>query len=119
MSLITDSRLKTFVAVADCGSFTRAALQLGLSQPAVSQCIAQLEAEAGGPLLTRGRGEISLTPLGSTFARYARRILDLYAEMNAALAAGEPLPQHAVFELPDGRHAQVSLQDGKLQIALD
>ena len=116
--MITDSRLKTFVAVADCGSFTRAALQLGLSQPAVSQCIAQLEAEAGGPLLTRGRGEVALTPLGSTFALYARRILKMYSEMDAALAAGAPLPQHAEFELPDGRTADVSLEEGKLQIAL-
>lgn len=116
--MISDSRLKTFVAVADCGSFTRAAQKLGLSQPAVSQCIAQLEAAAGGPLLIRSRGEVSLTPLGSTFAVYARRILELYSEMDAALAAGTPLPQHAEFDLPGGLRADVSLEEGKLQIAL-
>ena len=42
---MTDNRLKIFVAVAETGGFTAAAHRLKLSQPAVSQNVAQLEAE--------------------------------------------------------------------------
>ena len=114
----SDSRLSTFVAVLESGSFTGAARGLGVSQPAVSQCIRDLESEAGGPLLVRGRGGGSLTPLGEVFARYARRILALYGEMGEALAQGAPLPQKTELELSGGITAEVTVDEGKIQIAL-
>ena len=116
--MITDSRLKVFLAVAGCGSFSRAARMLGISQPAVSQCVAQLEAEAGSPLIVRGSSGATLTPLGETFAGYARRILSLYDELGRCMESGAPAVQSAEFILQDGRTAEVSVEDGKLKIGL-
>ena len=116
--MITDGRLKIFLAVAECGNFSQAARSLGLSQPAVSQCIAQLEAEAGAPLLLRGRSAATLTEPGKTFASYARRIISLYEEMGECLESGSPAIQRAEFQLADGRISEVSVEDGKLKIGL-
>lgn len=73
--MLEDFRLKVFMAVADEGSFTRAARTLGISQPAVSQNISELEKELGTELFLRRKGAVSLTPSGSAFKEYAARIL--------------------------------------------
>lgn len=78
-----DAKLRTFVTAASLGGFTAAARQLGISQPAVSQQIGELERICGTELFVRGRGELALTPAGETFLRYARRILDGYGEVGA------------------------------------
>ena len=62
------------------GSFTRAAAALGLTQPAVSTRIAQLEAELGGPLFVRGGHQLKLTALGRRFLPYAERALAVLAD---------------------------------------
>ena len=115
--MLTDNRLKIFVALSECGSFTAAARKLGISQPAVSQCALQLESEAGAPLLVRGRGEVTLTPLGERFLLYSRRILDLYDSLGAELSGTPPAPESASLLLPDGRTAVVSLDDGDIKIS--
>lgn len=74
--MFEDFRLNVFVAVAREGSFTKAAAALGVSQPAVSQNVADLEKMSGVKLFDRQRGEVSLTPQGEVFMRYARNILD-------------------------------------------
>ena len=56
-------QLTAFQRVVREGSFTRAALSLGIGHPAVSARIQALEAVVGGPLFTRGR-RIALTALG-------------------------------------------------------
>ena len=67
--------LATFVAVAECASFSRAAERLFATQPAVSKRIAALEADLGVALFDRlGRG-IRLTEAGETFLVSARRLL--------------------------------------------
>lgn len=71
--------LQCFLAVAESGSFTRAAERVGRSQSAVSQQIAKLERLLGKALLTRGK-EISLTPEGEIFLRYAKQIFALQRE---------------------------------------
>ncbi|MBO4455249.1 MAG: LysR family transcriptional regulator [Bacteroidales bacterium] len=114
--MITDNRLRIFVKLAESGSFTLAARRLGISQPAVSQCAAQLEAEAGAPLLVRGKGEVSLTPLGERFLLYSRRILALYDNLSSELSGSSPFPETAILQLDDSRTAVVSVADGKLQI---
>ncbi len=68
-------QLQAFEAVAREGSFTRAAESLGLTQPAVSVRVSQLEAELGGPLFERGGRGLRLTPMGQTFLPYAERAL--------------------------------------------
>lgn len=75
--MLEDFRLKVFIAVAEEGSFTKAAAVLGVSQPAVSQNIADLEKMTSGKLFERLRGEVVLTPQGKVFMEYARKMLGL------------------------------------------
>lgn len=65
--------LRTFVAVAETGSFSAAAQRLSYTQSAVSQQIAALEADLGTPLLTRR--PVALTPAGERLHRHAALIL--------------------------------------------
>lgn len=75
--------LRTLVAVADSGSLTHAARDLGFTQPALSRHVTALERETGATLLERhGRG-VRLTPAGRTAYDLAREILALEAEMRA------------------------------------
>ncbi|WP_233836773.1 LysR family transcriptional regulator [Paraburkholderia sp. ZP32-5] len=68
-------QLRNFIEVADRGSFTRAALALGLNQPALSRQIRRLELELHRNLLHRhGRGVV-LTDAGERFASVARDVL--------------------------------------------
>jgi DNA-binding transcriptional LysR family regulator len=69
------ANLQAFVAIAESGSFSRAAEGLFLTQPAISKRIAQLESELGVKLFDRiGRG-ITLTEAGQTLHARARAIL--------------------------------------------
>ncbi len=77
--MFEDFRLRTFMAVAGNGSFTIAAKALGITQPAVSQNIAELERSVGAELFTRGRGSVTLTAAGIAFKEYADRILYWYS----------------------------------------
>ncbi len=69
--------LRYFSAVADEGSITDAAKILHVTQPTLSRQLAQLEAEMGVPLFTRGRSGIELTDRGAVLHRYALDILAL------------------------------------------
>lgn len=74
--MFEDFRLKVFVAVAEEGSFTKAAARLGVTQPAVSQNVADLEKMTGTKLFDRLRSEVLLTPEGEVFMKYAADILE-------------------------------------------
>jgi DNA-binding transcriptional LysR family regulator len=67
--------LRYFLAVAEAGSFSAAAQRLRLSQPSLTVSVRALERELGEPLLVRGPRGVTLTPIGATFATYARSIL--------------------------------------------
>jgi len=69
------SQLRALVAIADTGTFSDAALQLDLSQSAVSHAIATLEEELGVVLLSRGRQGAALTPLGEEVTAEARQTM--------------------------------------------
>ncbi|MEM7061719.1 MAG: LysR family transcriptional regulator [Cyanobacteria bacterium P01_B01_bin.77] len=71
------SQLKVLVAIAQCGSFSDAALQLEMSQSAVSRAISSLENELDVPLLVRGRLGAKLTDIGERVVTHAQQILDL------------------------------------------
>ena len=77
--MFEDFKLKVFMAVAENGSFTIAAKELGVTQPAVSQNIAELERTVGTELFTRGKGAVTLTAAGNTFKEYAEKILYWYS----------------------------------------
>jgi DNA-binding transcriptional LysR family regulator len=72
-------QLEAFDRVVREGSFSRAAIALGIGQPAVSARIQSLETALGGAVLTRGR-TIALTALGESFLPYARRVLGVLRE---------------------------------------
>ena len=67
--------LKTFLAVAETRSFTGAGVQLGLSQPTVSQHVRKLEDAAGRVLVSRDTRDVRLTDNGDAMAGFARTIL--------------------------------------------
>jgi LysR family transcriptional regulator, cyn operon transcriptional activator len=73
--LLEIRHLRYFLAVAEAGSFTRAADRLGLSQPSVSQQMRDLEAALRVPLFQRRGRRILLTPPGLIFQEHARAIL--------------------------------------------
>ncbi|KQP43317.1 LysR family transcriptional regulator [Pseudorhodoferax sp. Leaf274] len=77
--------LRSFVACVDAGSLSSAALEVHRSQSAVSMQLKKLEAAVGKPLLARGPRHLQLTPDGQQLLGYARRMLDLQAEAQAAL----------------------------------
>ena len=79
ITMFEDFKLKVFMAVAENGSFTIAAKALGITQPAVSQNIAELERNMGAELFTRGRGAVTLTAAGIAFKEYAEKILYWYS----------------------------------------
>ena len=70
-------QLRSFVTVADCGSFTRAAAQLYTSQPTVSAHIRQLEEELQERLFLRTTKTLSITPHGRELYEYAAQLLTL------------------------------------------
>jgi DNA-binding transcriptional LysR family regulator len=72
--------LRTFLAVVNGLSFTRAAERLGISQPAVSQHIRRLEETAGRLLLRRDTRTVALTDNGEAMAGFARTILAAHDE---------------------------------------
>ena len=57
--MFEDSRIKVFLAVSEENSFTKAAKRLGISQPAVSQNIAEIEKAVGAKLFTRNRNSVT------------------------------------------------------------
>ncbi len=69
---MTLRQLQYLVAVAELGSFTRAAESLHVSQPSLSQQIQALEAEVGGPLLDRPPKPVAPTAAGRAFLSEAR-----------------------------------------------
>lgn len=84
------SQLRSLVAVARCGNFGEAGLQLGVSQSAVSHAIASLEEELGVMLFVRGRRGAQLTPVGERMLHHAQQMLQLLdaMEKEASLSKG-------------------------------
>lgn len=69
------SQIRSFVAVARCGNFSQAAVELDLTQPTVSHAIATLEADLGVQLLFRGKKGVNLTPAGESVLIHCDRVL--------------------------------------------
>ncbi len=141
-------QLESFVRVAELGSFTRAALALGIAQPALSRQVRLLEVELRQTLLTRnGRGAIP-TEAGALLLEHARGILHqverareelgrmrgslsgrvtLGLPPSVARALAVPLTQEFRARLPEARLAiteglstgmQEALLSGRLDIAV-
>nr|WP_259316327.1 LysR family transcriptional regulator [Kitasatospora xanthocidica] len=100
MAMPTLRQLEYLATVVDTGSFTRAAEQLHVTQPALSHQIRALEVALGGPLLERLPRAVRLTPTGRAVLPHAR----------AALAEAERL--HAAARRTAG------LEEGELEVAV-
>jgi DNA-binding transcriptional LysR family regulator len=72
---IQPADLGFFSVLAGAGSLSAAARELGITTPAVSKRLAQMEARLGLPLVQRSTRRMSLTPEGELYLEHARRIL--------------------------------------------
>jgi LysR family transcriptional regulator, carnitine catabolism transcriptional activator len=96
---ITLRRLRSFIGVAELGSFRRAAERLSISQPALSVHVQELEDELGIALLRRTTREVHLTEEGARFAAQIKRKL---VEFDALI---------------DDLKDQAAIQRGRVEIA--
>ena len=82
-------QLRSFVTVADCGSFTQAAVRLYTSQPTVSAHIRQLEDELHETLFLRTTKSLTITARGRELYDYAVHVLELQDQLLDAWAQDE------------------------------
>lgn len=80
---LTDLRL--FLAVADTGSITHGAAEIGLSLPAASERLRDMEAAGQVSLLERGRRGVALTEAGEALLHHARVVMRQMADMHTEL----------------------------------
>ena len=84
---MVDPKLHSLMKVVETGSFTRAAEQLSLTQPAVSQHIRSLESELNVRIFERTNNELHVTHEGEMVIKYARRMLSLYNNLRKDLTS--------------------------------
>ena len=122
--MIEDTRLRIFEKVASLGNFTLAAKELGISQPAVSQNIAELEKQLDAQLFVRERGMVSLTDKGRLFKRYSDQILHWYRVAEKAFGgpnvfeSGDGLPKPLSLKLDEDSEAQIWSSQADIHISI-
>ncbi|WP_299963504.1 LysR family transcriptional regulator [uncultured Roseobacter sp.] len=105
---VSTHQVKSFAHVVREGSISGAARRLGVSQSAISQHIANLEATVGAQVLIRGRDGVTLTPVGQELFELA----DAYASLNQQIE--ERLRGHAALD-----HGHLTVIANAPQPALD
>ena len=85
-----ETKLYTFLKLAECGSTTRCAEQLHITQPAVSQHLKALEAEYGLCLFAREGRRLVLTPEGKRFYHLARRLATMDRQLRELAVHAQP-----------------------------
>ena len=88
MTALNVDLLRSFLAVAEGGSFTGAAQRLGVRQSTVSQHVARLERALGRPLLARDTHHVALTPDGQSLMGFARGVVEAHERLHAFFSAG-------------------------------
>ncbi|HEX2655580.1 MAG TPA: LysR substrate-binding domain-containing protein [Xanthobacteraceae bacterium] len=88
-ALLDVDQLRTFIAIAECGSFTRAAEVVHKTQSAVSMQMKRLEERLDRPIFARDGRASKLTEDGEKLLDYARRIVKLNVEAVSAFSDGE------------------------------
>jgi len=84
--------LRYFVAVAEAGAFSRAATRLGLTQPALSRQVRDLEVELGVRLFERAGRRVSLTSDGEGLLQRSRAPLTAAAQLGEQAQAMRDVP---------------------------
>ena len=90
---IQPADLGFFSALASAGSLSAAARELGVTTPAVSKHLAQMESRLGTSLVNRTTRRMSLTPEGELYLEHARRILGEIDGMEEVLGVGKATPK--------------------------
>lgn len=85
--------MSLFIRVAELGSFSAAAQQLGLARSVVTRQIAALEAHLGVKLMVRSTRRLTLTSAGTTYLEQSRVILDLVESAETGLAEERRSPR--------------------------
>ena len=107
--MVTLRQLRYLTAVADRCHFGRAAEDCAVSQPSLSQQIAELEADLGVQLVDRSGRQVALTDMGRVIVERARDILSAVADLSRVAREGKPgldtlrlgvIPTIAPFLLP-------------------
>ncbi|WP_298220233.1 LysR family transcriptional regulator [Halothiobacillus sp.] len=89
---IDHQHIMAFLSVAETGSFSAAAQQLHLTQPAVSKRVALLESQVGAPLFERMARQVVLTEFGAQFLPAARQVRQAMDDLAAVtLDSSRPL----------------------------
>jgi DNA-binding transcriptional LysR family regulator len=92
--------LRSFVAIQELGSFTKAATALELTQPAISAQIKRLQQLVGGEVFSRSGLGIALTEKGEIVSKYARRILAMNDQI-MSLSGAKPHSRHFRIGIPN------------------
>jgi DNA-binding transcriptional LysR family regulator len=87
------AELGFIVSLANSGSLSAAARELGITTSAVSKRLAFIESRVGVPLVNRTTRRMSLTPEGEVLLEHARRILDEIADLDQLLGASKGVPK--------------------------
>lgn len=123
------TKMRYFIAVAQCGSFSEAARQLYTAQPNLSKQIAQMEQELGFTLFTRNRRTVKLTPAGSFLYEQIKdlpdQLDDIFEQARSLARRGEDALSIGVLEGQDvnqvlsRRLEEIRSVYPQLQIALE
>ena len=100
MMMLDSDQLRTFLAVAETGSFTKAAEEVHRTQSAVSMQIKKLEERLGCQLFVRTGRDIRLTPEGRTLVSYAQKMLALN-EAAVSAVSGKEMTGSVRLGVPD------------------
>jgi LysR family carnitine catabolism transcriptional activator len=92
---VTIKHLRAFVELAHCKSYATASNRLSISQPAISICIKNLEAQVGGALFNRSTRIVELSPEGEAFFPKAKKLLNDWQDTFEEV--------HELFALKQGR----------------
>ena len=88
--MLDTRRLESFIAIVDLGSLSRAAEQLGVSQPTLSNLVAALEADLQTKLLIRSSLGVRPTGAGSLFYRHAQLLCRQISQASADIRDADP-----------------------------
>lgn len=105
--MIELEQLRQLVAFAECGTLSRAAEQLHISQPSLSRTMQALEEELHVPLFTRQKNRIVLNETGQVAVEQARQVLAAAAELSERVR----LADRSRHQIALGACAPVPIQD--------
>ena len=89
-------QLEAFVHIADCGSFSKAAKELFLTQPTISAHISALEKELNTRLFVRNTKDVRLSESGTTLYDYAKQMIALQKKIDDTFIVREESGQQCI-----------------------